>query len=238
MNILVTGGSKGIGAAIVKLLSANGHVVYFTYANSQEAAKQLAETSGNIHAIHCDFTDTVSVEKLAATIAAIDVDVLVNNANTGIQKGHFNKLTNEVFRTSFAVNVLPVLRITQEAINHFRKKKAGKIINIISTVVVGKPPIGWSEYTANKAYLLAMSKSWATENIRFNITSNCISPAFVLTDIHKDEDERVIEQIIASHPLKKLLTPEEVAEAVQYFVNAPTQVNGTNLVLNAGTEML
>jgi NAD(P)-dependent dehydrogenase (short-subunit alcohol dehydrogenase family) len=238
MNILVTGGSKGIGAAIVKLLSANGHVVYFTYANSQDAAKQLAETAGNIHTIHCDFTDTVSVEKLAATIAAIDIDVLVNNANTGIQKGHFNKLTNEVFRTSFEVNVLPVLRITQEAINHFRKKKAGKIINIISTVVVGKPPIGWSEYTANKAYLLAMSKSWATENIRFNITSNCISPAFVLTDIHKDEDERVIEQIIAGHPLKKLLTPEEVAEAVQYFVNASTQVNGTNLVLNAGTEML
>src|ERR1019366_7084787 len=125
----------------------------------------------------------------------------------------------------------------QEAIKTFRKKKFGKIINIISSALVNKPPIGWSEYVANKSYLLAMSKAWAAECIKFNITSNSISPSFMLTNLTSDTDERVIEQMKEEHPLKRLLTTDEVAEAVVFFTKSSQQINGTNLVINAGTEI-
>jgi NAD(P)-dependent dehydrogenase (short-subunit alcohol dehydrogenase family) len=119
----------------------------------------------------------------------------------------------------------------------FRKKKAGKIITIITAALINTPPVGASVYVANKAYLAQLSKVWASENARFNITSNTISPAFMKTNIHATMDERIVEQITEGHPLKKLLTTEEVAESVLFLVNATSQINGVDLVLNAGTNL-
>lgn len=239
MNILVTGGASGLGASIVSVLAADaGNTVYFTYASSADKAKALEAAMPNTKGIHCDFADGESVSKLLAAIPTFDLDVLVNNANGKIHKGHFYKMEAEVFRSSFEQNILQTLRITQEAIKIFRKKKFGKIINIITSAIISKPPVGWSEYVANKAYLLSMSKSWAIEGVKFNITSNSISPAFMLTNIHADTDERVIEQIVQAHPMGKLLETGEVAQAVKFLVHATQQINGTNMVMNAGDDML
>ena len=239
MVILVTGGSSGLGATIVSLLAGNAdNLVYFTFARSAAAAAALESEYKNVRAIACNFTDDTAVDALLAAIPGYGLDVLINNANTAIHKNHFNKIPYTVFQESFALNIIPALRITQEAIKAFRKKKFGKIINIISSVVVNKPPVGWSEYAANKAYLLAMSKAWATENIRFNITSNSISPAFMLTALTGDTDERVIEQMTESHPLGRLLSTQEVADAVLYLINTSQQVNGINIVINAGSDIV
>ncbi len=238
MNILITGGASGLGAAIVKLLAKDsGNTIFLTYANSASAAKELEATYTNTQAIHCDFNDTSSVDTTVSKLSSLDIDILINNASGSIHKEHFYKTNPDVFLHSFQQNIIPTLRITQEAIKGFRKKKTGKIINIISSAVINKPPIGWGSYVANKAYLLAMSKVWATEYIKFNVTSNCVSPSFMLTELNKDTDERVVEQIVEDHPLKKLLTVDEVAEAVAYFVSASPHVNGTNLVLNAGADL-
>lgn len=138
---------------------------------------------------------------------------------------------------SFQQNIIPTIRITQAFITQARKRKFGKIINIISSANINRPPIGWSEYVANKAYLLSLSKSWATENIKFNISSNAISPGFMLTSLTADTDERIVEQMTEAHPLKKLLTTKEVAETVEFYTRCSQQINGTNLVINAGNDL-
>ena len=139
---------------------------------------------------------------------------------TGFEQNYFHKLKADYFTDSFQRNVLPAIKITQTALVYFRKKKFGKIITVLSSYLINKPPIGLSEYTASKSYLLSLSKSWATENANFNISSNCISPSFMQTSLTSDTDERVVSEMITKHPLKTLLKVEEAAEAIAFFVNA------------------
>lgn len=238
MNILITGGSTGLGAEIVKELASNPeNNLFFTYSKSNEKANKISESGENIQAIHCDFKDDVSVTAFLSEINRIQPDVLINNAVIGYEKQYFHKTDAAVFYNSFLHNIIPAIKITQAFLLLARKRKFGKIINIISSANINKPPIGWSEYVANKAYLLSLSKSWATENIKFNITSNCISPAFMQTALTADTDDRIVEQMIEVHPFKKLLSTKEVAEAVAFFTTCSQQINGTNLIINAGNDL-
>ena len=133
---------------------------------------------------------------------------------------------------------MPTLRITQQAIKEFRKKKNGRIITVLTSYLTNRPPIGLSEYVANKAYLLSLSRSWAVESVRFNITSNCVSPSMMKTSLTNHLDERQIEDITNSNPLKRLVTPEEVADAVFYLASASPQINGVNLLINGGVDVI
>jgi 3-oxoacyl-[acyl-carrier protein] reductase len=239
MNILVTGGASGLGEAITRNLAQNPqHIVYFTYFNSEAKAKALEKGLPNTRALRCDFTDEISILELKNGLAAFDLDVLVNNAVTGLTKKHFHKTDPELFLASFKNNVLPAIHLTQAAITIFRKKKFGKIITILSSYILNKPPVGLSEYVATKEYLHALSKAWATENASFNITANCISPALMQTNLTADTDERILEEMQKSHPLKKLLTPQEVAETVNFLVGSTQQINGANLVINAAADLI
>lgn len=112
----------------------------------------------------------------------------------------------------------------------------GKIINIITEAILGLPPMGYSIYAANKAYLMELSSVWNKEYTRYNITSNCILPAYMGTPFAK-VDDRIVEQMVQEHPLKKLLTPEEVAFGVKFFIDASQQVNGVKLTINVGTKI-
>ena len=98
--------------------------------------------------------------------------------------------------------------------------------------------MGLSEYVANKVYLHSLSKSWAVENSAFGITSNCISPSIMMTNLTKNIDKRLVEGMIESNPNKSLLNEDEVAEGVCFFVNASSQINGTNLIINAASNLL
>lgn len=239
MNILITGGSSGLGAEIVKLLSKNNDdLIYFTYAKSKSKAIELESLAANIKAFHCDFTDNETLTVFLNQLETLSIDILINNAVIGYDKQYFHKTDSNVFLDSFTKNIIPTIKITQAFLNKARKKKFGKIINIISSANINKPPIGWSEYVANKSYLLSLSKSWAVENIKFNITSNAISPSFMLTELTVDTDDRIIEQMIENHPLKKLLKLTEVAETVEYFAKCSQQINGTNLIINAGNDII
>lgn len=238
MNILITGGASGLGKAITqKLASDPGNKVIFTYNRSESAAKELELHYKNCKGVHCDFHNNSSIENLFSLIESENLDVLINNAFTGLQTNYFHKLEPEHFVSNFERNVLPVIRITSACILQFRKKKFGKIITILSSYIVNKPPIGLSEYVAEKNYLHSLSKSWAVENSKFNISSNCISPSFMLTDLTAQTDERILEEMIGSHPLKRILTPDEVADAAEYLVRASQHVNGTNLIINAAGDI-
>jgi 3-oxoacyl-[acyl-carrier protein] reductase len=239
MNILVTGGASGLGEVITRKLAAiPGNKVFFTFYQSADRAAAIEKELGQVKGIHCDFSKPEDVEKLCSMILEFDLDVLINNALVGMTKTHFHKTAPDTFLSSFTVNVFPTLKITQQTILSFRKKKFGKIINILSSYLANRPPTGLSEYVANKAYLQSMSKSWAGENAKHNITSNCISPSMMRTELTRDLDERVVEEIINAQPLRRLVTPGEVTDTVLYLVGATQQINGVNLLINGGNDVI
>ena len=239
MNVLITGGASGVGEAITRRLAANpANEVWFTYCTSAKPAAGLEREFRNSQGIRCDFKEASSLAGLLEKMAGMNLDVLVNNAiSTAIAKTHFHKTGLGVFRDGFCHNILPTIEITQQAITRFREKKSGRIITLLSATVAGNPPAGYSEYTAAKAYLHSLAKSWASENAAFGIASNCISPAYMATHLTGATDERIVEEMTSRHPLKRLLTPAETAEAVEFYAQAPLHINGTNLLINAASEM-
>ena len=239
MNILVTGGGSGLGEAILRKLSAvKSDKVFFTFCNANEKAKSIEKDLSNAEGIQCDFKNTQELDNLVERVQSMDLDILINNAITGINVEHFHKMNADLFLSSFQDNALPVIRITQQAIMNFRKKRFGKIITILTSGLINTPPLGYSEYTAMKAYIASLSKSWATENAEFNITSNCISPSFMNTHLTASIDERILEGLIDKHPLKKLLTVEEVADSVFFLSKCTQQMNGINLIMNSAADVV
>ncbi len=240
MNILITGGASGLGEAITKkAASDSSHKVFFTYRNSEDNALAIEKTFSNCKAIKCDFKNESDVIALGEKISEADIDVLINNAiSNPITIKHFQRTDISVFRDGFLFNVLPLIQITQKAIVHFRKKKFGKIINVLSSYIMNTPPAGLSEYVAAKSYIASLNKSWASENSKFNVTSNSVSPSFMLTNLNAETDERIIEDMKNNHPLKTLLTVDEAAEAVNFLINCSQQINGINLPINAGVNVV
>ncbi len=239
MNIIVTGGASGLGEAITsKLAEDKNNVVYFTYFKSKENAAALEKKFANAKAIHCNFNDAPSLNNLLAQMETMQLNVLVNNAFSLLEVTHFHKIAPTSFADSFAQNIVPAMQLMQKALDIFRKEKSGKIITILSSAIINKPPLGWSKYVAEKNYLLSVCKSIALENASFNITSNCVSPAFMLTELTKETDERIIEEMTKKHPLKKLLTTAETADSVVFLVHATQQINGTNIIINAAADLV
>ncbi len=239
MNILITGGASGLGEAITKALAKDpANTVYFTFSQSADNAKKIEAAYSNTVSVHCDFKNPDQVRTLKDRIGELDPDVLINNAYTGEPiKTYFHKIPDADFSADFDCNIIPAVILTQAAIHHFRKKKKGKIITILTSFLLNTPPIGSAVYVANKAYMASLVKSWATENIKFNISSNAVSPSFMQTTLTKDVDERILEQMKDAHPLKNILTVEEVAETVLFLVHASPQVNGMDIVINAGANI-
>ncbi len=236
MNFLITGGASGLGRAITKAVALQfpGSAVHCTYHSSADAAKAMEADHKNVHTVKCDFRNENEVKELCQFVLGTEIEVLVNNAFTGLSKQYFHKTETEVFTEGFRADVWPTLQITRSFIQKARERRSGKIITILTSALSAEPPIGWSVYLANKMYLLAMHRSWVAENRSFQIISNCISPDFMATPLHRDTDERVIENMIKAHPVKRLLTVEEVADVVIFLSKASPQLNGQNIVLNAG----
>lgn len=240
MNILITGGSSGLGRAIVEQVAVEAcHTVYFTYKQHEKAATELLSRFPNVIAKQCDYSNPDSVNELLECMKEWDLDVLVNNVYSGNPQGmHFHKHSIDDFLNSYQINVLPTIQVTQKALEAFRKKKSGKIITILTSALLNLPPIGYAIYAANKAYLQQLAKSWSKEYVKYHITSNCISPDFMETALTHETDERIVEQMRAEHPLKKLLTPQEVAQCAYFLIHCSEQINGVNIPVNSGVTVL
>jgi 3-oxoacyl-[acyl-carrier protein] reductase len=239
MRILVTGGASGLGAAITRRLAADPkNEIWLTYCRSEDAAKALAVELKNVKPVRCDFTRTEDVEELCQKLPGMEIEGLVNNAVTGYRMIHFHKQEAKDFTSGFAHNVMPAIRITQAALQGFRKRRFGRIVTILTSYLINRPPTGLSSYVAEKAYLLSLSKSWAAENAAFNVTANCLSPSFMKTGLTRDVDPRQIDDIIAHSPLGRLITPQEVAESVASVLFGPAEVNGANLVINGDGDVV
>lgn len=239
MNILVTGGTGGLGRAVVELLAGDKkNHVWFTYCSSEVRAKEITDNHPNTSALCCDYSDSNNVNAFIKNIAEMDLDALINNAWVGRPDTvRFNKLTISDFSSAFQNNIIPTVAVTQRVLETMRKKKSGRIITVLTSGSMGVPPLGYSLYASTKAYLAQLVKSWSVEYAKLGITSNAVSPDFMQTDFTAGTDERVIEQMIAAHPLKRLLSPEEVANVIHFLVYVSPQVNGVNIPITAGMKL-
>ena len=238
MRIFITGGSSGLGKSLVEMLALEKkNKIFFTYCNSLDTAKKIETRFNNVKKLYLDFSNEVHIANIIKKIPELNCDVLVNNAYSSFENLHFRKINYRKFENSFKINVLTTLRITQAMINVFIPKKFGKVINVLTSALISNPNIGSSEYIANKAYLLSMNKSWATEYSKFNITSNAVSPSLMRNNFTKGIDERILEIEERKHPLKKFISEKEVCNTIKYIIESSQHLNGQNIILNAAESL-
>ena len=177
MNILITGGSGGLGKQIVTDLLKLGHDVYYTYNQ-----RKVMINNENAKSIKVDFRDQNELVIFLNTIEQLNIDVLINNYFNKITKNHAHKLNRDLLLAGIIGNVIPTIEITNQVVKNMRKQRKGLIINILTDYLKSKTPTGISQYASEKAYLEKFMQSIETENFNFNIRIRNIYPKIMFTD--------------------------------------------------------
>ena len=227
-HVLITGGSRGIGAAAVELFAQRGHRVTFLYEKEHEAAQQVAQKTGAA-AICCDVADGNAVK--AAFEATGDVEILICNAGI-CRTGLLSMLSEQDWDRMFDVNVKGIYHCVNAAMPGFLKKQAGCIITVSSM---------WGEvgasceaaYSATKGAVIALSKALAKELGPSGIRVNCITPGVILTDMCAEVDPQIMEQLKEETPVGRNGTAMDVAKAMAYLAEAEF-ITGHVLRVNGG----
>ena len=228
MNVVITGGSRGIGAQAVRQFAARGDKVYFLYEKAHDAAAAVAAETGAA-AICCDVADKQAVEAAFAQIP--DVDVLVCNAGI-CHTGLLSQITEEQWDRIFAVNVKGMYNCINAATPYFLKKQAGSIITVSS--MWGQ--VGASceaAYSATKGAVIALTKALAQEMGPSGIRVNCIAPGVICTDMCANVDPQLLEELKEQTPVGRNGTPKDVTDAMLYLADAGF-VTGQVLPVNGG----
>ncbi|MEK9979162.1 MAG: acetoacetyl-CoA reductase [Paracoccaceae bacterium] len=231
---LVTGGSRGIGAAISIALKDAGYSVAASYAGNDEAAAKFTNETG-IKTYKWNVADYDScVEGIAKVEAELGpVDILVNNA--GITRdAPFHKMTREQWSDVIDTNLSGVFNMTHPIWPGMRERKFGRVITI-SSINGQKGQFAQVNYSASKAGDLGITKALAQEGARFGITANAICPGYIATDMVMAVPEKVRESIIAQIPAGRLGEPEEIARCVVFLASDAAEfVNGSTIPVNGG----
>ena len=220
---VITGGSRGIGAAVTEKLASLGADVAVIYAGNSAAAEAVCGRCGEQYGVkamayRCNVGDFDQVKSTVAEIKAAmgTVDILVNNA--GINRDGLIALMKEAdFDDVINTNLKGTFNMIRHLSPIFIKNRGGKIVNISSVAgLIGNP--GQTNYAASKAGLIGLTKSVARELAGKNITCNVVAPGFIRTDMTKDFDET--NPLVASIPLKRMGAPEDVAELVAFLAGS------------------
>ena len=236
---LVTGGTRGIGAAISKALKAAGYKVAASYAGNDAAAEKFKAETG----IPVYKWDVASFDACAAGIKKVEaeigpVDVLVNNA--GITRdGAFHKMTLEQWNAVINTNLGSLFNMCRQVIEGMRTRKFGRIINI-SSINGQKGQFGQTNYSAAKAGEIGFTKALALENAKGGITVNAICPGYINTEMVQAVPKEVLDKsILPLIPTGRLGEPEEVARCVTFLASEEAGfITGSTLAVNGGQVMV
>ena len=238
---LITGGTGGIGTAIVRRLADNGYRVATNYRNAEKAQAwqaQMREAGYEVAIASGDVSDHEEAEKMVREVEAQlgPIDILINNA--GITRdGTFHKMHALQWQDVINTNLNSVYNVTRPVIEGMRTRKWGRIIQI-SSINGLKGQYGQANYAAAKAGMHGFTISLARENAKLGITVNTVSPGYVATDMVMAVPEEVRAKIAADIPTGRLGRPEEIAYAVNFLVaDEAAWITGSNLDINGGHHM-
>ena len=218
---LITGGSRGIGEAIVRKYIAEGASVAFTYRSSSEKSDkivtELSAAGANIKAYQSDAADFAEAEELIKLVLTDfeKIDILINNAGV-TQDNLIMRMSEEQWDSVITINLKSVFNLTKHVVRHMMRNRAGSIINMSSVVgVFGNA--GQANYAASKAGIIGFSKSIAKEVGSRNIRCNAIAPGFIETDMTQELDDKTKEVFLSGIPMKRLGHGEEVANTCLFL---------------------
>lgn len=214
-NVVITGGSRGIGAATVELFAARGDRVTFLYEKNHTAAKAVADKTGAA-AICCDVADGEAVNRAFSQIG--DVDILVCNAGT-MYFGLLSQMAEDEWNRLFAVNVGGIYHCVNAAMPSFLKTHRGSIVTVAS--MWGQ--VGASceaAYSATKGAVIALTKALAKELGPSGIQVNCVAPGVILTDMCANVAPDILAGMAEEAPLGRNGMPMDVAKAIAYLADA------------------
>ncbi len=240
---LITGGSRGIGAACVELFAKAGANVAFTFKSNKKAADELISKinlQNNVVSYRMDMESESDINQIVALIESDfgKIDFLVNNA--GIWKfGEAEKLNLSDWEETLRINLTGVFLVTKAVIPIMKRNKFGRIINISSTAGQRGEPFH-SHYAATKGAVLAYTKSLATELAEFNITTNCVAPGWVDTKMCESvfSDAEYKELVRKGIPVGRIATPEDIAGPVLFLASdLARHMNGAVLSVNGGSVL-
>lgn len=239
-KIIVTGGSRGIGAQIVQYLAREGAIVAFTYSSKEEAAAAVAkQLPGEGHFfMQMNISDESSIEKTMGEIQQKlgEIDGLVNNA--GVTKDQLLvRLKTEDFDQVINTNLRGTFLVTKHVAKAMMKARKGSIVNITS--IIGQTGnAGQSNYAASKAGTVAFSKSVALELASRGVRVNCVAPGFIGTEMTDVLSAETKEKILAQIPMNRIGDSEDVAQAVRFLLSDESKyITGHTLSVNGGMHM-
>ena len=232
--VLVTGGSRGIGAATVRAFANAGYDVAFIYNKNDEAAKAVSDETGAL-AFKADVANVNDVKRAVDAVkdSLGSVDVLVNNAGIS-QIKLFTDITDENWERMMGVNLTGAFNCTKAVIGDMINRKSGSIINISSM---------WGEvgascevhYSAAKAAMIGMTKALAKEMGLSGIRVNCITPGVIATEMNGELDDETLESLKEETPLGRIGTPEDVANTALFLASdAASFITGQVIGVNGG----
>jgi 3-oxoacyl-[acyl-carrier protein] reductase len=239
---IVTGGTRGIGRAIVKELAVNGCSVVFTYHSSDETARvlenELTDENIKVFGFKADASSFAAAdETVKFAIAKLGgLDILVNNA--GMTKDNLLlRMSENDFDLVINANLKSVFNYTKAVLKTLIGQRYGKIINISSVVgIIGNA--GQANYVASKAGVIGLTKSNAKELASRNINVNCIAPGFIETDMTGKLTDQQKETILTNVPIKRLGKPEDVAKAVLFLSSSDSDyLTGQVITVDGGMVM-
>ena len=238
---LVTGGTGGIGTAIVEKLASLGHRVATNYRDEAKAKAwqaQMKDKGFDVTIVPGDVTDYAATDAMVRAVetAIGPVDILVNNA--GITRdGTFHKMSPKQWHDVISTNLDSCFNVTRQVIDGMRERKWGRIVQI-SSINGQKGQYGQANYAAAKAGMHGFTISLAQENAKFGITVNTVSPGYIGTDMVMAVPEDVRAKITAQIPIGRLGKPDEIAYAVAFFMpDEAAWITGANLSANGGHYM-
>jgi acetoacetyl-CoA reductase len=238
---LVTGGTGGIGSAIVRYLAHQGHRVATNYRNQAKAESWRTAMKAEGIDVCMVPGDVSDPESCVAMVHAVEgecgpVDILVNNA--GITRDStFHKMNYQQWTEVVNTNLNACFNVTRPIIEGMRARRWGRIVQI-SSINGQKGQYGQANYAAAKAGMHGFTISLAQENAKFGITVNTVSPGYVATEMVMAVPEEVREKIVAQIPIGRLGKPEEIAHAVAFFTaEEAAWITGSNLAINGGHYM-
>lgn len=239
---VVTGGSRGIGAAITTMLAKSGVHVAAGYSKGRENAERLkdvlSEEGASISIHQGKVDDAADCERVVAEVLEDHgrIDYLINNAGITVDKTVRNMSIDD-WHAVLDVNLHGAFHMTKAVLEHMIGRGSGRIVNI-SSVIGETGNVGQANYAASKAGLFGFTKSLALEMARRGITVNCVAPGFIGTEMVEAMPKPVLEKVIEKIPQRRLGRPDEVARVVRFLLeDESSYITGAVYTVNGGLDM-